>query len=32
VYLNDIFISNNNELKHETHVKKILFKFRDADL
>jgi hypothetical protein len=31
-YLDDILIYNNNELKHETHVKKILFKFRDADL
>jgi hypothetical protein len=31
-YLDDILIYNNNELKHEAHVKKILFKFRDANL
>jgi hypothetical protein len=31
-YLDDILIYNNNERKHETYVKKILFKFRDADL
>jgi hypothetical protein len=31
-YLNDILIYNDNELKHEAHVKKILFKLRDADL
>jgi hypothetical protein len=30
-YLDDILIYNDNELKHETHVKKILFKFRDAN-
>jgi hypothetical protein len=31
-YLDNILIYNDNELKHETHVKKILFKLRDADL
>jgi hypothetical protein len=31
-YLDDILIYNDNELKHEAHVKKILFKLRDADL
>jgi hypothetical protein len=27
IYLNDILIYNDNELEHETHVKKILFRF-----
>jgi hypothetical protein len=31
-YLDDILIYNNNELKHKAHVKKILFKLRDANL
>jgi hypothetical protein len=31
-YLNDIFIYNINELEHETHVKIILFRLRDAKL
>jgi hypothetical protein len=31
-YLDDILIYSDNELKHEAHVKKILFKLRDADL
>jgi hypothetical protein len=31
-YLDDIFIDNNNKLKHETYVKKILFKLREANL
>jgi hypothetical protein len=32
VYLDDILIYNDNKLKHETHVKKILFKLRNANL
>jgi hypothetical protein len=32
IYLNDILIYNDNELEHEIHVKKILFRFRDAEL
>jgi hypothetical protein len=32
IYLNDILIYNDNELEHETHVKKILFRLRDAKL
>jgi hypothetical protein len=32
IYLNDILIYNNNELEHKTHVKKILLRFRDAEL
>jgi len=32
VYLNDILIYLNNELKHEIHVKLILRKLREADL
>ncbi len=32
VYLNDILIYFNNELKHEIHVKLILRKLQEADL
>jgi hypothetical protein len=31
VYLDNILIYSDNELKHEVHIKKILFKLRDAD-
>jgi hypothetical protein len=31
-YLDDILIYSDNKLKHEAHVKKILFKLRDASL
>jgi hypothetical protein len=32
IYLYDILIYNDNELEHETHVKKILFRLRDVEL
>ena len=32
VYLNDILIYSDNELKHEIHVKLILRKLQEADL
>jgi hypothetical protein len=32
IYLNDILIYNDNELEHETHVKKILFRLRNVEL
>jgi hypothetical protein len=32
IYLNNILIYNDNELEHETHVKKILFRLRNAEL
>ena len=31
-YLNDIIIYSNNELEHETYVKKVLDRLRDAGL
>jgi hypothetical protein len=32
IYLNNILIYNNNELEHETHVKKIFLRLRDIEL
>jgi hypothetical protein len=31
-YLNDILIYNNNAKKHREHVRKMLLKFREADI